>query len=200
MILMMVEDQFYSKQLGSFKMRFLLLAFIFTSSLFSLGINESLLSIHATLVPKIPLMDYKFRDKLNNNAISVIIFYDSSEYKNARVLQEKIQLKYNKGIKNYPVKTTLVNYKKANIEKANIYYLFPSNKKNINKVLKLSAKNGAITFAYSSTDLAQGCMIALNIGTKVKPIINLNAIKLHHIELRPTLLKISTIYSSRDSL
>lgn len=60
----------------------------------------------------------------------------------------------------------------------------------------MAAKHSIITFAYSPEELATGCMLSLVIGTKVQPIINLNALKANHLTFRPTFLKISTIYKN----
>jgi hypothetical protein len=166
------------------------------NTVFALSINESLLNIHATLVPKIPLMDYKFREKLNEDAISIIIFYDKINYKSAKLLKRKIDARYTNGIKEHPVEVTLISYKRANIVKnlkANIYYLMPSSKSSTKNVLKYAKQNNAITFSYLRHTLNEGCMISLNIGKKVKPIINLEAIKSNNISLRPVLLNISEI-------
>lgn len=176
-------------------MKFLILMTIFLSSLFSHSINESLLNIHATVVPKLSLMDYEFKQKLDNNSISIIIYYDNIDYKSAKKLQDKINSKYSDGLKGHPVEAKLVLYTKQDSLRANIYYLFPSNEKNVKATLKKATTNNAMTFSYSSDDLSHGCMISLDIGTKVKPIINLNAIKSNDISIRPVLIDISNIYN-----
>lgn len=179
-------------------MKHLLTLLIFCNFLSAHSINESLLNIHATIVPKLPLMDYKFKSKLDNNAISIIIFYDEIDYKSAKKLQYTIDTKYSDGIKEHPIEAKLILYTDDVALKANIYYLFPSDDKNIKQVLKKASDNGAITFSYLSDDLAHGCMISLDIGAKVKPIINLNAIKNNNISLRPVLLKISNIFTDES--
>ncbi len=179
-------------------MKALLLLAIFLSSLFAHSINESLLNIHATVVPKLSLMDYQFKQKLDNNSISIIIYYDSIDYKDARKLKDKIDIKYSDGLKGHPVNTKLITYTQKDSLRANIYYLFPSNKQNIKKTLKKANDNNAMTFSYSSDALSDGCMISLDIGTKVKPIINLDAIKSNDISIRPVLLDISNIYYSKN--
>lgn len=143
-------------------------------------------------------MDYKLEQKLNNNTIYIIIYYSNSSYKGAKLLKKKIDLKYKNGLKKFTVKTKLLSYSNKKITKANIYYLFPSSNKNIKTVLKNALTVGAITFSYSKSMLALGSMISINIGAKVKPIINLDAIKTNNISLRPVLLNISDIYKSED--
>lgn len=194
----MVEEESSSKHHGSFNMKFILLLLFLTYSLFGININESLLSVHATLVPKIPLMDYKFQEKVPQKTIHIVIFYDKNDYRNAKLFEKKIHAKYDKGIKEYPIKTTLHVYNKKQAPLANLYYLLPSNKKNISNVIKMGAKNSIITFSYSPKDLADGAMISLLIGTKVQPIINLKALKANSITFRPIFLKISTIYKNQE--
>jgi len=177
-------------------MKFLLLIFLLFNSLFALSINESLLSIHATLLPKIPFMDYKYKEKLTGNAITIVVYYNKANYKSAKILKEKINLKYIDGIRNHPIDIKLLPYDAKENFKANIYYLFPSNDKNIKDILKKASLNKALTFSYSQNSLSLGCMISLNIKAKVKPIINLSAIKSNNISLRPVLLNISDIYNS----
>ncbi len=172
-------------------MKFLLIFTMMYNVIFAFSINESLLRIHATLVPKIPLMDYKFKDKLNKDAIVVVIFYDKINYKSARYLKRKIDDKYKNGMDSYLIETKLIAYNQKRSVKANIYYLLPSNKKNIKKVLNYAKNNNAITFSYLKSTLSEGCMISLNIGKRVKPIINLEAIKSNKISLRPVLIDIS---------
>lgn len=186
-------------------MKTLLLTFLFTLSLFGGTLNESLLKIHATLVPKIYLMDYNFKDKLINNAIVIAIVYKKSDYQSAKELEILIKNRYKKGIKSYKVIPMLVSYVNESSTKANIYYLFPNTKREIQKVIKTASKNNALTFSYDREDLKYGIMISLSITKQIRPILNLKAVKLNNISLRPVLIDISSIFkndigSSIDSL
>jgi len=176
-------------------MKYILLIFLLIQSVFGLSINESLLKIHAVLVPKIYLMDYDFKEKLKNNSITITILYDSNSYKSAVLLKNKIEAKYHQKIENYTIKTILLPYRKVTNSYANLYYLFPTNTKNIKRVIKQAQRVKALTFSYSKNDLKDGIMLSLEVGKKVKPIINLNAVKTHNITFRPILLKISNIYT-----
>jgi len=176
-------------------MKALLLFLLITSSIFASNINESLLSVHATLVPKISLMDYKFKEKIKENTITIAIMYKNSEYKDAKSLKKKIDNRYKNGIKTFKVKSIIVSYSDISQTDANIYYLFPSDKKNIKKSIEQASKNHALTFSYLKEDLKYGVMISLNISKKIKPVLNLSAIKLHKITFRPVLIDISTIFT-----
>jgi len=177
-------------------MKYIIFLLFYTTSLFSLTINDSLLKVHATLVPKIYLMDYKFKQKIEHNSIVIILLYDKLDYKNAQSLKSKIDFKYQNGIKSYSVETKLVPYNKISNTNANIYYLFPTSEKNIKKTINIAKVNESLTFSYLKNDLKYGIMLSLNIGNKITPIINLDAIKTSSITLRPVLLDISYIYKT----
>jgi len=176
-------------------MRVIILLIFLTSYNFAFSVNESLLKIHATLVPKIYLMDYSFKEKLHDNSIKIVLLYDRNDYKNALLLKEQIETKYSKKIENYNIKTILRPYEKVTKIDANIYYIFPTSKKNIANTINTAKRNHALTFSYSSNDLKNGVMLSLKIGSKVKPIINLSAVKSNNVIFRPVLLKISHIYT-----
>jgi len=91
------------------KRYFLLLLLLYQYS-FALSINESLLKIHAVLLPKIVLMDYNFENKLRDNTITIAILYDANEYKRAVLLKEELQNRYQNRIKNYTIKTALLYF------------------------------------------------------------------------------------------
>lgn len=172
-----------------------------STSIFAFSINESLLKVHATLVPKISLMDYKFNEKLKNNTITIAIMYNESEYKDAKFLKDKIDIRYQDGIQSYKVKSKLVVYENVKKAQANVYYLFPTSEHNIKETVQQAQENSALTFSYLRDDLKYGVMISLNIGNKIKPVLNLEAIKMYNIALRPVLLDISSIYMNEpDSL
>ena len=192
----MAAGLFYSKQSGSFKMKTIFLFMLFTLSLFGSNLNESLLKVHATLVPKIYLMDYDFTKKLVDNTITIAILYKKNDYQSAKDLQILMKNRYKKGIKSYKVHPVLVSYADVGKTQANIYYLFPSSKKLIQKVVKRASLNNALTFSYQRDDLQYGVMISLNISKKVKPLLNLEAIRAHSISLRPVLIDISTIFTN----
>ena len=178
---------------------FLLLTFV--SSIYAFNFNESLLNMHATLLPKIYLMDYDFQKKSANKTITIALLYERGEYKSAQFLEEQILKKYKKGIQSYKLNVKLVNYNDMKNLHANIYYLFPSTKKNALKAVQKASKEDAITFAYAKEDLKYGIMISLDVAKKTKPLLNLEAIKKNNISLRPILIDISSIYGSKtDSL
>jgi len=180
-------------------MRFLILIFLITTSLFAININNSLLRIHATLVPKLYLMDYEYKSKVKNDTIVIDILYDKANYKSALALKNKFYTKYKNGLESYKLKVELVLYSNIDRSDANIYYLFPSKSTNIKKAVKQASNNNALTFSYLKDDLKYGVMVSLAIGIKVKPVLNLDAIKRYHISFRPILLNISTIYTTKQS-
>lgn len=179
-------------------MKKILLLLLFYSHIFALSIDESLLNIHATLLPKLALMDSNYKEKLNEGSLSIVVFYSRMNHASAKLLRKNILTKYANGIKNHPIKVTLLSYHHLRHTKGNIYYLMPADTKKIKEVLILAQKEKILTFSYLKDDLAQGSMIALSIGAKVKPILNLTAVKECKVSIRDVLLKISTIYNNEE--
>jgi len=176
-------------------MKIVVLIFCLITSSYAFSINDSLLKIHATLVPKVYLMDYNFENKLENKTINIAILYEKSEYKAAKSLKEKIESRYPKGINSYKIVSKLLLYTQMLSSDVNIIYMLPSSKDMILKAVQQAKENNILTFSYDKNDLNYGVMISLNIAKKIKPILNLKAIKLNNIEMRPILIKISQIFT-----
>lgn len=195
----MREEHFSSKLQWNFNMKYFLILISFANILFSFSIDESLLKIHATLVPKISLMDYNLQERSIDNSLVIAIFYESVDYRDALFLKKLIDTKYNQSIGSYKIKTKLVTYSENIDTKANVYYFFPTDALNIKRAVKSANLNQALTFSYSKKDLQEGVMLSVLVGIKVKPILNLKAVKSSSITFRPVLLDISEIYKDEDS-
>ena len=141
-------------------------------------------------------MDYQYKEKIKDNTIAIAIMHTASEYKEARKLKNMIEDKYKNGIAKYKIKPILVNYKDIHKAKVNLYYLLPTNKENVLNIVKQASTQQAITFSYRKDALKYGVMISLDIAKKIKPLLNLKAIKKNNITFRPMLIKISTIFSA----
>ena len=142
-------------------------------------------------------MDSNFQKKIKNNSIKIAILYDANSYQSALLLKDKIETRYPNKIQDYTIQTVLLPYNKKITYDANLYYLFPTDSKNIQLIINKAKKIKALTFSYLNSDLNNGIMLSLDIGKKVKPIINLNAAKSGEITFRPILLKISKIYTTQ---
>jgi len=177
-------------------MKKLLFLLLLPLTLFTFEINNSLLKVHATLFPKMILMDYNFEKKLCDETIVLALIYDQQDQKSAQLLKDEIEAKYHNRIYNHPLKIVLSSYKDALSKQlhATSYYLFPSYKKSIKALITLAAQEHSLTFTYRNTDLKLGAIISTEIAKRVKPIINIDALKREEISLRPILLKISKIY------
>ena len=175
-------------------MRVLFLLLAISTAVFAININKSLLQVHATLVPKISMMDYQFDEKIKDKTIKIAIMYKDAQYKDAKYLKQRIESRYRNGINSYKVKSQLVSYSDIKNTDANVYYLFPSNKQDIKNCVTQANNHQALTFSYLREDLKYGVMISLNVSKKIKPLLNLEAIKMSQITLRPVLLNISSIY------
>ena len=159
------------------------------------AVNDALLRIHATLLPKIVLMDYQFEQKLVDNSIVIRIICDKKDQLYAERLREYILKKHKNGIKDYPVKVEISSYNEnlASGPAATIFYLMPSSSRLTRKALK-SIPDHRLIFSCDPSALRFGAVISVKVLNNIKPIINIDALKEKNITLRPVIMKISKIY------
>ena len=177
-------------------MKVIISIFLFYSFLFSKTIDNSLLDIHATIMPKVLLLEHNIEDKIINNKINITIAYEKNSYKDMKFLKKAIESKYPNGISGYEIEIDFINYDAFTKckETTNILYIFPSSQKNINNIINEYRKCDAVTFASEKEYLENGAMISIDVGKKVKPIVNLKAVKRSGISFKPVLLSISKVY------
>ena len=157
--------------------------------------QDALLKIHATLLPKTVLMDYQFEQKLIDNAIVVGVFCEKRGRFSAERLAKYILLKYKNGIKDYPVKVKIFYYDNLPVSAmaATIYYFMPASANCISTTLEL-LQDERLIFSSDPADLRLGTIISIMVKQRVKPIINIDALRKRNISLRPVIMKISKMY------
>ena len=195
---MRVVEVYSLKLQWSSKMKFIITLLLLSSVVFASSINDSLLKVHATLLPKLYLMDYKFKSKLIKDTIKISLVYTSNDYKSAESLKNKIYSRYANGLKSYKIDVKLIKYHNLKSQTSNIFYFFPASSSEIKHAVSVAKKSNALTFSYLKDDLHNGVMISLAVGKDVKPILNLNAIKINNINLRPVLIDISIVFVAKE--
>jgi hypothetical protein len=170
----------------------LLLIFVFSAQAAE---QDALLKIHATLLPKTVLMDYQFEQKLVNNAIVVGILCEKRGRFSAERLAKYILVKYKNGIKDYPVKVKIFYYDNLSgpAMAATIYYFMPAPANCISTALEL-LQDERLIFSSDPADLRLGTVISIMVQQRVKPVINIDALRKRNISLRPVIMKISKMY------
>ncbi len=180
-------------------MKALFLIFIFFSmntTLLAQHLKDNLMQIHATLIPKMLMMDYDFKKRLVDNTISIAIIYKNTQQKNdALALKRYLYAKYPNGFQGHKIALEFISYKKIpHTQKHSLYYFLPSSAQQIKKAVSIVNQHEALSFAYNDKDLKYGIMLSVKITNKVKPIINVDALKKTQVTLRPVLLKVAEIY------
>ncbi|WP_373072291.1 YfiR/HmsC family protein [Sulfurimonas sp.] len=179
-------------------MKFIFSILLFASVLFSSTLNNSILEIHATLMPKILLLENNIEKKIKNNVINITIAYEKTNYNEMKFFKQAINRKYPEGISGYEIKINVIEY--ANLKECsnetNAVYVFPSSKENIDNIVQKYKSCHTVTFAYDKNYLSNNVMLSISLDKKVKPIINLKAVKDSGISFRPILLSISKVYKN----
>jgi len=191
----MMEESLESMLHWNFKMRLIFVIFMSCMSLYAYNINNSILKIHASIMPKIFLLAHGYENNIQNNTITITIAHNQTNQINARYLKNEILSKYKK-LSSYDIEVKIIKYKDiiSCNKSTNILYLLPSNNKDLKRAVKVARGYHALTFSYAIDDLQNNAMISMNIGKSVKPILNLEAIKESNLSFKPVLLSISKIY------
>ncbi|MCW9026053.1 MAG: YfiR family protein [Thiovulaceae bacterium] len=170
--------------------------FLIFNFLYSKTLDNSLLDIHATIMPKVLLLEHDIEKKIVDNKIHITIAYEKNSYKDMKFLKKSIETKYPKGISGYKIEIDFINYDSFQECKkhTNILYIFPSSQDNINNLITKYNECHAITFASQKEYLKNNAMISIDVGKKVKPIVNLKAVKASGISFKPVLLSISKVF------
>ncbi len=180
-------------------MTFLLLSATVTCAA---GLNDDLLRIHANIVPKTVLMDYDFRDKLVDGHITVTVLCMRNDLYYARNLKKYIERKYAAGLEDMGVRVNIKTYRDFSGKpqpRSTIFYLLPAPAPTVRAALRHLEHSHVIIFSYDPNELRNGAHISLLIGYRVKPVLNLSALKNSDITLRPAIIRISELYTSGSS-
>ena len=176
-------------------MRRLIIAFVLICSVvFSKDYDINILKIESFIAPKLFLMDLDYSEKLIDNKIGILIFYDTGDKHIANSLKKMIEKKYKNTILSFGIKVEILNYKDFNHQKASMYFLLNSSEKNIEKITSFANNKQILTFAYDSIFLKNGVSFSLAIDKTAKPFANLKTLKSSGIRLRPVVLRISKAY------
>lgn len=166
------------------------------SSLHASGYSDTLLRIQSNIIPKMVLMDYNYKNKLQNGAIVITVLYDKKDRETAKKIQKIILNKYGKGIMNNPVKVKLINcddFVKQK-PKTTLLYILRMTPEKLKKVCNRGQEKNYIIFSYDKALLAYGANLSISVGKKVKPIINMASLKENNISFRPAMIAISEIF------
>ncbi len=176
--------------------RLFALLILISLPLFAQSYNDHILKIEANIIPRIILMDYKFKEKLVDGKIAIDIVYDPIDLPHAKRIKKFFEEKYPAGIKGYPIDITLIPYSQLAEQppKATLYYLMDSSAQTIIQAINRSRQSRILVFTHDSQNLKHGAHVSLRIDKKIVPYINPASLKASGIVLRPALLSISELY------
>ncbi len=180
---------------------FLLFLFFPFSWLYGESIKEEALKIHAILLPKTAMMDYQISKRFVDRAINIAVVFDTPQQRNdIEALERFIAAKFPEGINHHAIHINYVTYDNiATSDRHTLYYLLPASEDKIKQVVRKANTEHALTFSYRISDLESGVMFSVKISNKVQPIINVDALKINDITMRPILIKTSELFFQNTS-
>jgi hypothetical protein len=174
-------------------MRYGFIVMVLITFAFADTYQENILNIHAKIFPKIILTDVNIKQKQLKNKIKILIVYRDEESRNAHYLKKKILEAY-PFLEQYSLDVGLVTYDTFDDHcDASVYYLLCAKPDEIQKIVNFAQENGRLTFAYERSYLDYGVSIALDVGKKVVPYINLESLKKSNITLENFIYQVAKV-------
>ena len=152
--------------------------------------TEELTSLKATLYAKIVFLDYEVEKKLVDGKLLFVLLYDTPEaLEKAKRFAQAVS---HRRVMGHDVVARIVQIGSKPLPQATAYVLFLSDRNLAKEVERLAGKK-RLVFVDSPKYLQYG-MIALDVGTRVVPVINPLFIKRAGIELRPIIFKVAKVW------
>lgn len=171
-------------------MPFLILS---ASSLNASGYDDDVLEIFSKMLPRFILMSNQ-KNSLKDR-IEICVLNDRIDEKSASLLMDKIDANYPNGIKSYKIRLVEGNYGSIDAcRSSQLIFMFDSKEENIEKAIRYSRENHALSMSYDAKYLENGVGASLFLGRKVVPYINVNAVRKSGVEFDNLLVQISKIY------
>jgi hypothetical protein len=160
-------------------MRLLVVIFLTIFSLYASDIDD-LMIIEAKLYPKITLLD----ENVKKNNIKIGVLYNQESFEKAKKLQKYLKLNN--------IDSILIKLEDINTSNVDAYIV--TNKQIDEKIIDTLLKKHKLIFSLYPQSI-NSSMISLDIGVKIKPVLNLRLIKLGKIRLNPIIFKFAEIYN-----
>lgn len=141
--------------------KIIFLYFLFINLAYGYNYNEVLLKAHASIFPKIMLLDKKIENKLVDGVVIYTIVYEKNDYNTALEINKFIDANYNGHFNGYAYKINLVEYSDlSSSTQASVIYALNSDK-HIKKVANIAKEKGIIAFSYDVNNLKEGLLFSL---------------------------------------
>ena len=179
-------------------MKRLFLLLFLASTLWGTSYSNALLEMHANILPKIILMDYGYKERLVKGEIVIRILYDDNQKVYGSKLEELLEKAYPGGIRNLKIEAASLAYDDylAHPQRATMIYLLETDAKRISAAIRAARKEKSLVFAVNPLYLERGAHASLEIGQKVRPYLNISALKEDGISFRAALMRIAKLYHS----
>lgn len=156
--------------------------------------HTELLKIYSKIAPRIMLLvDDKERSAEEGYALCIL--YEPGDEMHAMKLKRMMEEAYPNGLKGRKFNIKSATFGNCcECGDADLFMLFDTQPERIRSIVEKANRNGIATMAYSNRFLREGVMLSLELGTTVRPYLNLQTAKDAGIPVNEVLLRISKIY------
>lgn len=175
--------------------RTLVTLLLFASVLTAAHTVTPLLDAHATILPRILMLDQKLQDRLVDGRVDIVVVHEAKDLHLAQDYCDLVRDKYGDRLGPWPLNIILVPAGTFDASvKATALYLFPLTGEKTARVCSYCIANRVLSFAYNVDDLAEGALFSLRIESKTVIYFNRKAWNPEHIQLHPGFFKVVRSY------
>jgi len=172
-----------------------ILLFLFMSlNLMADIVDPLLLKIHASVFPKIMLLDKDIKNKLNDDKVVLSIVYTSDHKQHALELKRMVDFEYNNRLDSYGFEVRIIDKNQFYSDsESTAYYIFDALELFKDAHLVQDNKLQRIHFGYNYKEVNSNILITLMVKEKVYIYLNRDAKNLASIRFNPIFYKIAKL-------
>lgn len=164
-----------------------------TTGLWAYSYHETILDVFARVLPKIILSNQP--SELPLEQIRICILHETGDGLSAEYLSHRIETLYAKGIRGVEVTSFRQRYEEISLcRDATALMLMQTDEARLAEAAKFARSHHLFSAAYRPSALSHGIIFSLDIGSRVRPYINVAAAKESRVPIGSALLQISRIY------
>ena len=169
--------------------RFFILFIVALLPLYGSKYNNTLLQMHARVLPSIVLMDRQIEEKVPNRVLKIAIIHKEEDIFDAQNFAKILLELDSSKIANFSVEPILLPIGSALPKDLIAIYMFPNSQ--IKTLAKDATKRKIVSFSYQIEGVEEGALASLIVGKQAVPYINLETVIKSEIIFNPALLTIS---------
>lgn len=154
-----------------------------------------LLKIQANIYPRVMTLDRELEEKNPDGPVTLLVLHALEDLPAAEEIARGVEEKYLGLLDGLPFQVAVLAYRALEPETpASAFYLLSADEADMEKALEIARTRRLLTFSYEEKELERGVCVSSHVGSKIRPYVNVAAIRESGVRIDPTLYRVSKIY------